>query len=241
MYKKEFLLLKGDYNLLFNALFLPITFILMEIWIFRNYPFLQTPGILMIAMGIAVLYFSMFGPTNAVGSEGKTIALLETLPVEPSTWLRQKTVFWASLATLFFLPAAIGVTTCLGFSHTQRLLVTSWTIGFLIIAIWLAVSVSAIFARYDARVLQQSSSIFGKLLVAFSLVFLFPVRQPDVESGAFLGITLVIGIFLRQLASLSLKTRCDPETASSSRLPWVICALYLAATAMGIYSLYQVF
>jgi len=69
LFRKEFLLLKSDFNLLTNALFLPLTVIVLEVYILKDTIPISSPVGSSNAVAVAVLYFCLFGPMNSVGSE----------------------------------------------------------------------------------------------------------------------------------------------------------------------------
>jgi hypothetical protein len=228
-FRKELLQLRSDFNLLTNALFLPVTILVMQVWLLSETIAGQGRFGIMTALAIAALYFCMFGPINAVGSEGKAIFLLETLPISPTNILCQKVLFWGLIALSFFLPTAIISSQQLGLPFDEILLVVVWLTGLVSVFVPIGVCLSAIFPDFSARVLQKSSTLSGKLLAAFYMSMALPIRDfswISLYSAINVGIVLWV---LGKKAQIALQYRLDPDAGKSEPMEYWTIWMFLAA------------
>lgn len=231
--RKEFLLLKSDYNILTNALLLPLSFIFIEVYLFHDMVNLDTVPRVVLSVGLAATYFHLFGPMNAVGSEGKAITVLETLPISPERFLLHKCMFWGVLACIFFLPAAAGVAYYSQLSLLDSLHVIAWT-AFL--CVWfnvITVSLSAIFAVFDSKVLQQRSTMSGKIAAALVMGLALSIQEFDGTGLVTLLLFVLLALALFRKAGEVLRTRLDQGSLFSPcfKLP---DALLLLLVVFGI-------
>ncbi|RCK80061.1 MAG: Abortive infection protein [Candidatus Ozemobacter sibiricus] len=233
--RKDFLLLRSDFNLLSNSLFMPVTIIVMQALIFRDHLTTVTLTHAMNMLAAAALYFCLFGPLNAVGSEGQAISLLETLPISPATFLGYKILFWCLVAESFFLPTALGIGWYLGLAPADRAQLVLWLAGLIPALVWVAVSLSAIFPRFEGKVLQQRSTFEGKILAPLAMGLALPVK--DLSLGSLLGgaIYVLLAISLHAKATALLAARLDPERSLAPRFRAADAFLAILAV-MGLQS-----
>jgi hypothetical protein len=229
LYRKELLLLKSDFNLLSNALFLPFTLIVLEVWLLRETFSLTSVRGVMNGLGAAALYFCMFGPMNSVGSEGRAIAMLESLPIRPATLLKTKIGFWYTIAILFFGAAGGGTMVYLGFSSEQIFPILGWLAVLLLGFTIVAVSLSGIFPDFEAKVLQKSSSMEGKFLAGIAMGSILPVKTLNPDSLSSWGIFAAIAALLFQKAGICLKHRQDTEFFRRERVDFADFLLVILA------------
>jgi len=128
------------------------------------------------------MYFCLFGPVNAMGSEGKAVSLVEVLPLSPSRMIAEKSLFWILIAESIFLPTALGVGWYLGLPVIQWPILMVWTGLFAAGGVWIAVSMSTIFADYDAKVPQQRSTLTGKMLASMAMGVAIPAKSGSFQS-----------------------------------------------------------
>lgn len=197
--RKESQLLRNDFTLLVNSLMLPLTIIVFEIWVLKGIFSLSGLGKAMNALAAAFMYFCLFGPVNAMGSEGKAVSLVEVLPVSPSRLIAEKSFFWILIAETIFLPTAFGVGWYLGLPISQWPILVLWTGLFAAGGVWVAVSMSTIFADYDAKVPQQRSTLTGKMLASMAMGVAIPAKSGSFQS-IFAGV-----VFLGLAAALHYK------------------------------------
>jgi len=200
LFRKDAILLKSDFNLLTNALLLPATILIFQAWYFNDYFHMATLERLMNVIAGAALYFCMFGPMNAIGSEGNAINILETLPISAHRIIFQKTVFWGVLAEIIFLPAAFFSARYFRLDINKQIILTFWTFFQVAGFTWVTVSMSAIFPRFDTKILQQKSTLTGKLLACFAMMAAIPAKDLS-WNGIFAGC-----IFLLSAISLHFKS-----------------------------------
>ncbi|NLI77090.1 MAG: CPBP family intramembrane metalloprotease [Candidatus Riflebacteria bacterium] len=217
LWRKDLQLLRSDFNLLSNSLFMPITIIAVQVAVFRGqfHAFGLTHAMNMLAA--AALYFCLFGPLNAVGSEGQAISLLETLPLSPSRLIRHKTLFWSVLAELFFLPAALATGRYLGLGPADQAVLMLWLAALIPGMVWVAISLSAIFPRFEGKVLQQRSSIEAKALAPLALGLALPLKDLSAASGMGALTFLLLALSLHHKAVECLAGRLDPERSLAPR------------------------
>ncbi len=233
--RKDFLLLRSDFNLLSNSLFMPVTIIVMQVLVFRDHLTTFTLSHAMNMLAAAALYFCLFGPLNAVGSEGQAISLLETLPLSPSTFIGNKTLFWSLVAESFFLPTALGIGWYLGLDQADRGILVAWLAGLIPALVWVAVCLSAIFPRFEGKVLQQRSTFEGKVLAPLAMGLALPLK--DISLGSLIGgiIFLLLAFSLHAKATETLATRLDPERSLAPRFRAADAFLAILAV-MGLQS-----
>lgn len=222
---KEFVMLKSDLNLLVNAVIMPISIILTEMYFLKKvFTFTSINSVTNFIFG-SIIYFSMFGPVAAIGYEGKSIALLETMPITPANLIKQKFKFWFLLALIIFLPSTIVTFLTIGFDLTQTITAVMQTIGFAAASVWLSVSFSAIFAQYSTSVLQQRSSFIGKTAAMFLLTLLLYVKNLSWLSLYTVVIFSAIACICYLKAQNSLLFRQDKEMLSSDDNTALNCLL----------------
>ncbi|HOY65536.1 MAG TPA: type II CAAX endopeptidase family protein [Candidatus Ozemobacteraceae bacterium] len=209
--RKEALLLRSDWNILTNSLLMPISIIIMQLWALRGVVALGSETAGMNIMAAALMYFSMFGPLNSMGSEGRAISLLETLPVSPGRIIGLKTLFWSVIAACCFVPAAIGTGLYLGFPTAAILRTVAWTVAMIPALVWVAVSMSALYARYEGKVLQQRSHLTAKLLTPLVMALIVPVKDASTSSLIHLGLYLALAVILHDKAVTAISRRLDPD------------------------------
>lgn len=211
LYHKEVMLLKSDYNLLINALLMPITLIVLEIFFLKEVFKFSTPASILNIIAGSVIYFSMFGPVNAIGYEGRAISLLETLPMHPGTLLRRKFIFWTLLAEAIFVPATTITMYQMNYSADAVLKATSITVLLTMACVWVAINISAIFPQFDGKILQQRSTFAGKLAALGLMLLIVPVKTLSVASLYNLIIFICLGFLISYKAQNKLFFRLDVQ------------------------------
>ncbi|NCB39599.1 MAG: hypothetical protein EOM80_12625 [Erysipelotrichia bacterium] len=175
--QKEVVLLTSDFNLLINAILMPITLILLEVYFLRKAFTLSTStSVLNIVYG-SVMYFCAFGPLNTIGSEGKAISLLETLPLAPTEILWRKFVFWLVIAECLFMPATLAIFDFMSYTREVAFFAMLSTMLFTAGCVGVSVSLSAVFARFDSKIMQQRSSFVGKLAALGLMLIAVPIKS----------------------------------------------------------------
>lgn len=218
--KKDYLLLQSDYNIRINAVLLPVTLIVLnlifvnEVRVFRS---LNAWGNLIF---VGIIYFCMFGPTNTIGSEGRTISLLETMPLHPQQILWRKFVFWQTVSSVVFVPLAILIAWYSAQTLTNGLIIMTQTVMFSAACIWAALQMSAIFAIYDSQMLQQSSSFWGKAGGCALMVLLIPVKSFSWLNFYSLLLFAIIVSLLNMKARILMFFRLETDRQNSFRLQW---------------------
>ncbi|OIP31438.1 hypothetical protein AUK22_01085 [bacterium CG2_30_54_10] len=235
MLRKETLLLKSDFNLLSNSLFMPITIIIFQILIFREQ--LTAFGLphAMNMMGAAAMYFCLFGPINSIGSEGKAIFLLETLPISAASLIANKTLFWSLVAEVFFLPASCATAWYLGLPPPDWAALIVWLAILVPCLVWVGVSVSAIYPKFEGKVLQQRSTLEGKALGAMAMGMALPIKSLSAGSIAGGMIFALLALSVHGKAVEALEGRLDPERFKVRRFR-AHDAFLAILVAMGIQS-----
>ncbi|GAB4282420.1 MAG: hypothetical protein Kow0029_27980 [Candidatus Rifleibacteriota bacterium] len=210
-FRKELMLLKSDYNMLINAVLMPISIIMLEIFFLKKALTISTSGQMLNIIYAAVIYFCMFGPVNSVGSEGKSISIIETLPISSHDFLRKKFFFWLVIAEIIFVPAAILARKQLGFNNSAILESAIFTFFYTAVCVWLTVHCSAIFPRYESKILQQKSSLGGKFAALCLMLLAAPVKYPDTLTVINFLVLLVAAILTVKIARACLENRLDPD------------------------------
>ena len=227
MFWKEFLMLKSDFNLLINAVFMPISIIAIEIYFMKNvFSFNSIYTVMNFVFG-SIAYFSMFGPMNIIGYEGKAIALLEAMPISPAAIIKKKYLFWCSIALIIFIPASALTFWMLGFDTVTNIKATAMCFLFIIASVWAAVCLSAIFAKYDTAVLQQRSTFMGKMAALAVLSIILPVKSVTLANTLSVLIFTAIVYLCYIKAQACIAFRQDAEALNSDNHQMVNAALLL--------------
>jgi membrane protease YdiL (CAAX protease family)/predicted permease len=219
---KDLLLLVRDFNLLGNALLLPVVFVLCLIFATGSATHgpAATPRLLAIATMFCVFYFNGFGALNSVGSEGHGFAVVRTLPVSTSGFLVRKAAFWSVLSVLVFAPLVLAM----AWRARVPAADAAHTLGWLIVGsaslATLGVALSALFVDFEARVLQQGSTQGGKLIF---LLLGGAFHQALVQTGWLdtARVTLLyqaLFVCLLLAGARSLELRDDSEAVPRGRL-----------------------
>ena len=221
LFRKEFLMIKSDLNLLVNAILMPISIIAVEIYFLKRvFSFTSVYSIMNFIFG-SIIYFSMFGPINIIGYEGKAISLLESMPITPAQLIKKKYAFWVMIALINFIPATIITFRTLAFDWLITLKAALLTAAFTLASVWITVSLSAIFAKYDAKVLQQHSTFLGKMTAMALMSLLLPLKSLSWLNCYSLLIFIALAVLCYIKAQTLLAFRQDQEalkTSSYSRL-----------------------
>ncbi|HNW33497.1 MAG TPA: CPBP family intramembrane metalloprotease, partial [Candidatus Ozemobacteraceae bacterium] len=162
-------------------------------------------------MAAALMYFSMFGPLNSVGSEGKAISLLETLPVSPGRIIGLKTLFWSVIAGICFIPTSIFTGLYLRFSPISIFRIILWLLIITPALVWTAVSMSALYARYEGKVLQQRTYLAAKLLAPLVMGLIVSVKDVSLPSLLNAVVFLMLASSLHFKGAETLERRLDPD------------------------------
>lgn len=229
--QKEMLLLRSDFNILVNAIFMPVTIIILEVYFFRNaFSFSGSTQILNMIYA-AIIYFCMFGPINAIGAEGRSIAIVESLPISAGEFLWRKFMFWLFVAETIFIPASI-----LGFRYLNFVMpwsTAAYVFFFTAVCVWISVCISAIFANFAGKILQQRSTITGKMAALALMLLAAPIKELDPLSTFNLLILVLALILLRQIAIFYLRFRLDTENSPNAPnliLPYVLLIIVFVGT-----------
>ncbi len=215
LYHKEALLLKSDFNLLINALLMPLSLIVLEIFFLKEvFNFSTSTSVLNFVAG-SIVYFCMFGPVSSIGYEGKAISLLESLPLSPGALLLRKTVFWSVIAEIVFIPATVITMYQLNFPAGDILAASINTAFLTIGCVLAAVNVSAIFPNFESKILQQRSTIVGKLAAIGMMLILIPVKSPTWPNLYSLIIFICIIVLATYKARTMLYFRLDKQAQCS--------------------------
>ena len=215
LFHKEFIMLKSDFNLLVNAILMPISIIIVEIYFLKQvFSFTSMYSVMNFIFG-SIIYFSMFGPINIIGYEGKSMALLEAMPITPAQLIKKKFSFWYLLALIIFVPATIATFKTINFDTYSTFIATIQAIAFTLGAVWLCVCLSAIFAKYDTSVLQQRSTFVGKMAAMSLLTLLLHAKTLTWLSAFTIILFIVIAYLCYIKAQTSLAFRQDKEALES--------------------------
>jgi len=215
--RKEAVLLRSDWNILTNSLLLPISIIIMQLWVFRNVLSTNPEAHGLNIIAAALMYFSMFGPLNSIGSEGMAVSLLETLPVSPGRVIILKALFWSGLAACCFIPSAIAIGIYLSISPLSIIRIAVWTLLVIPPLIWVTISMSAIYARYEGKILQQRSHFSAKLLTPLVAGLLVASKDLSLDSLLNLAVFLLLASSLYLKASAVMARRLDPDGLQQPR------------------------
>lgn len=216
---KDFRLLVRDQNLLGNALLVPL--LLVAYWmIAMGAAIREIPSSACIAFLCFVFYFDSFGAMNAAGMEGLGIGLVRGMPISARRFLANKAIFWSLLSALLFIPLFLGTASWVSLDPSEIWRGLAWmTLGCPLFAT-LGVGLSAIFAQYDAKVLQQGSTIAGKgVFLVLWAPFLYLASTDDLAyqfRGVLLYTGLVTSIFL--VAARTIESHDDPDAHPRGRL-----------------------
>ncbi|HOT30100.1 MAG TPA: CPBP family glutamic-type intramembrane protease [Candidatus Ozemobacteraceae bacterium] len=209
--RKESVLLRSDWNILTNSLLLPVSIIIMQLLVFRNVLSTNPEAHGLNIIAAALMYFSMFGPLNSIGSEGMAVSLLETLPVSPGRIIALKTFFWSWLAVCCFIPSAIAIGIYLVIPALSIVRIAAWTFFVTPPLIWVTISMSAIYARYEGKILQQRSHFTAKLLTPLAVGLLVASKDLSPDSLLNLAVFLLLASSLHLKASAAMARRLDPD------------------------------
>ena len=175
--RKDLLMMKSDLNLLVNAILMPISIIAVEIYFLKKvFSFTTVDSIMNFIFG-SVVYFSLFGPINIIGYEGKAISLLEAMPITPADIIKKKYKFWVIIALIIFIPSTIATFQILAFDLDITLKAVFLTTIFTLASVWITISISAIYAKYDTAILQQHSTFVGKMVAILLISILLPLKN----------------------------------------------------------------
>ena len=225
LFRKEFLMIKSDLNLLVNAILMPISIIAVEIYFLKRvFSFTSVYSIMNFIFG-SIIYFSMFGPINIIGYEGKAISLLESMPITPAQLIKKKYAFWVIIALIIFIPATIITFRTLAFDWLITLNAAMLTTAFTLASVWITVSLSAIFAKYDAKVLQQHSTFLGKMTAMALMSLLLPLKSLSWLNCYTLLIFIALAVLCYTKAQTLLAFRQDREALKTSSYSRLNCLL----------------
>ncbi len=235
--RKEMLLIKSDLNIAVNAVLMPLTIILVEIYFLKQiFNFDTASSVLNFIYG-AIIYFCMFGPMNAIGSEGKAVSFLETLPLHPAQILLRKLLCWQTVALTIFIPAVTATMVYLNFSSGMVVHAILASALFSAACIWVTISISAIFARYDSKVLQQRSSLTGKFTALGLMLLAAPMKDVSLLNIYNAIIFACIGTLVFMKACNAFYYRIDMEMRNSAqvkRIDFLLILFIFAGIEAGI-------
>ena len=224
---KEWLMLKSDFNLLVNAILMPISIIAVEIYFLKRvFSFSSMYSVMNFIFG-SIVYFSLFGPMNIIGYEGKTISILESMPISPSKLIKQKYYFWVVIALIIFITSTIITFKFLNFDWFVTLEATFMAFLFTLAAVWVTVCLSAIFARYDTVVLQQHSTFFGKMAAMALISIILPVKNISLLNLYSVLIFILLTYLCYLKAQYCLAFRQDKESLYSENHLMINCFILI--------------
>ena len=224
---KEWLMMRSDLNLLVNAILMPISIIAVEIYFLKQvFSFTSMYSVMNFIFG-SIIYFSLFGPINIIGYEGKTIALLESMPITPAQLIKKKYFFWVCVALIIFIPSTIVTFRVLNFDWEVTLEATAMTALFTIASVFATVCFAGIFARYDTVVLQQHSTFLGKMTAMAVMSILLPIKNYSWLNFYTLLIFLLITSLCYIKAQACIAFRQDKESLLSENNMMINCFLLL--------------
>ena len=225
LFRKEFLMIKSDLNLLVNAILMPISIIAVEIYFLKKvFSFTSVDSITNFIFG-SIIYFSMFGPINIIGYEGKAISLLESMPITPAQLIKKKYTFWVIIALIIFVPATIATFRILSFDWLITLKAVLLITAFTLASVWVTVSLSAIFAEYNAKVLQQHSTFIGKMAAMSLMSLLLPLKTFSWINFYSLLVFISLAVLCYIKAQALLAFRQDKDALKSSNCTRINCLL----------------
>lgn len=231
---KDSLMIRRDQNLMVNGIFLPV--VICGSGAFFGSQFgLTTEAALLVVTG-ALIYFHAFGAINAVGAEGVAIGLLATIPMRPERFLTLKAVTWGTLGTFIMLPFYL---ICLRlFTGTVTADVVArgvvLVVLFAFMLAFLGVALSVHFANYRAKMLQQASTLTGKLIYACLAGNLVMALLADSRFVAFRTV-LLLELFIAAIfakAAMTLRFPHESERIPSPGRPLADAMLFVVI--MGI-------
>lgn len=213
--QKEVTLITSDYNIAINAILMPISIIFVEIYFLKQFLNLSSQASLLNIIFGAVIYFCMFGPMNAIGSEGKAIAFLETMPLSPAEIMQRKFYFWLLVAETIFVTAT--ALTFYFFNYNNSAIFNAMAVSafFTAACVWASISISAIFAVYDSKMLQQRSTFAGKLAAMAVMLLAAPIKDFSWLNAYNAVIFFCIGLLLYMKGKICLFYRLDQEMQNS--------------------------
>lgn len=233
--QKELLLLRSDFNVLINAIFMPVTIIILEVYFFRQALGFTGSTQILNMIYAAIIYFCMFGPINAIGAEGKSIAIIESLPIAPGEFLMRKFTFWLIIAETIFLSASMIGFWYLNYAISMRVLF--FIFFFTAACVWVSVAISAIFVNFSGKILQQRSTLTGKMVALALMLLAAPIKELDSLSSFNLLIFVLAAILIRQIAIFYLRFRLDQESSPNSPdkiMPYVLLILIFVGAEVAV-------
>lgn len=236
-FQKELILLKSDFNMLVNAILMPVTIIILEILVLKNAISFGAAGQTLNIIYAAVIYFCMFGPINSVGAEGKSISIIESLPMSCADFLFRKFLFWVIIAEAIFIPATIAAHEVLNFTNARIAEASGYIFFFTCVCVWISVHVSAIFPKFESKILQQKSSLTGKFIALSLMLLAAPIKTPDLVSLLNLLVLAVSIILVREMSIKSLSNRLDPDfslLSPKTLQPYVVLILVFVGVEIAL-------
>ena len=198
---KELTLMGRDSDLMINGFLLPVTIFLISSWgIHSSMPNLRVNVNHLFMITILFLgYFHGFGAMNAAGSEGKSISLLASWFTTSFRYMLSKSLFWATAG--FVVSASVYTFVCTELlripfrfiAPERNFLLLGMTSVIMAVT---ATALSALFANFEAKFLQQASSVTGKLL-HFAMVLTLTGCLFTLSDGVLMHVysVLLIGSF----------------------------------------------
>lgn len=236
---KELTLLKSDLSLFVNALLLPLTIIIFEVYMVKTvFAFKTVPSILNL-MFATIIYFSLFGPINAIGSEGRAISLLEALPITPSSIIWNKFLLWFAISELFFVSATFAVFKYLRFTTFIAFKSSLVVAVFTALSVFMAVCLSAIYANYKAKVVFQGSFFMAKILCLVFMLVLVPVKFYSTKNVISFSLFLLLLFLIWQKATRALDIRLDKEKSEIKIINGLNLATLFVFYFASVITLYQ--
>ena len=208
---KELLMLRRDKNILVNGILLPVfmTGFVLHNWSTIGWVKGDSAASILAIVSMGLLYFHLFGAINAVGTEGRAIGLLAMIPLSPSRFLALKAIIWGTLGTLlfetFFLTYLFVVAPpILNLYHVILCCLWLFFLSYLLASLGVALSVH--FVNYEAKFLQQASTLPGKtvmLLFSIRAVYALSMKEwiPATKSLIFLCL-FICAVFYKAVRQL---------------------------------------
>ena len=225
LFRKELLMMKSDLNLLVNAVLMPISIIAVEIYFLKRvFSFTSVDSIMNFIFG-SIIYFSMFGPINIIGYEGKAMSILDAMPITSANLIKKKYSFWVIIALIIFIPATVATFRILSFDWEITLKAALLTTFFTLASVWITVSLSAIFARYDTAILQQHSTFVGKMAAMSLMSILLPIKNLSWLNFYSLLVFITISYLCYIKAQAFIAFRQDQEALSSDNHSMLNCLI----------------
>ena len=223
--RKDILMMKSDLNLLVNAILMPISIIAVEIYFLKKvFSFTTVDSIMNFIFG-SIVYFSLFGPINIIGYEGKAISLLEAMPITPADIIKKKYKFWVIIALIIFIPATIATFQILSFDFDITLKAVFLTTIFTLASVWITISISAIFAKYDTAILQQHSTFVGKMVAILLISILLPLKNISFLNLYSLLLFIIMSCLCYIKAQAFIAFRQDKEALNTENHSMLNCIL----------------